>query len=212
MFTLVVNPVLAGAGKSNTDHLPNVAGNYVVSPFARMMRAVRECLPNARRVGTLFAPAEVNSVFYKDKLVEAAREVGIEVEAVGVSTASEVVDAALSLCSTNIDAMCQISDNLSGSTFAPIVQASRRFRLPLFSFNTTHSQQGSVLMVARDYYDGGREAGLVAARVMRGENPAEIPFELVQRTRFIINLDNARKVGLRIPAHLIEQADEVIGR
>ena len=80
VFTLVANPVLAGAGKSNTDHLPNVAGNYVVSPFARMMRAVRECLPNARRVGTLFAPAEVNSVFYKDKLVEAAREVGIEVE------------------------------------------------------------------------------------------------------------------------------------
>ena len=212
VFTLVANPVLAGAGKSNTDHLPNVAGNFVVSPFARMMRAVRECLPNARRVGTLFAPAEVNSVFYKDKLVEAAREVGIEVEAVGVSTASEVVDAALALCSTNIDAMCQISDNLSGATFAPIVQASRRFRLPLFSFNSTHSKQGSVLMIARDYYDGGREAGLIAARVMRGENPAEIPFTLVQRTRFIINLDNARKVGLRIPAHLIEQADEVIGR
>ena len=212
VFTLVANPVLAGAGKSNTDHLPNVSGNFVVSPFARMMRAVRECLPNARRVGTLFAPAEVNSVFYKDKLVEAAREVGIEVETVGVSTASEVVDAALSLCSTNIDAMCQISDNLTGATFAPIVQAAQRFRLPLFSFNTTHSKQGSVLMIARDYYDGGREAGLVAARVMRGENPAEIPFEIVQRTRFIINLDNARKVGLRIPAHLIEQADEVIGR
>ena len=67
-------------------------------------------------------------------------------------------------------------------------------------------------MIARDYYDGGREAGLIAARVMRGENPAEIPFTLVQRTRFIINLDNAGKVGLRIPAHLIEQADEVIGR
>ena len=212
VFTLVANPVLAGAGKSNTNHLPNVAGNYVVSPFARMMRAVRECLPNARRVGTLFAPAEVNSVFYKDLLVEAAREVGIEVEAVGVSTASEVADAALSLCSMNIDAMCQISDNLSGSTFAPIVQASQRFRLPLFSFNTTHSKQGSVLMVARDYYDGGREAGIVAARVMRGENPADIPFELVKKTRFIINLDNARKVGLRIPAHLIERADEVIGR
>ena len=212
VFTLVASPILAGAGKSNTDHLPNVTGNYVISPFARMMRTLKECLPNARRIGTLFAPAEVNSVYYKDMLVEAAREVGIEVETVGVSTAGEVVDAALALCSMNIDAMCQISDNLSGSTFAPIVQASRRFRLPLFSFNTTHSKQGSVLMVARDYYDGGREAGLVAARVMRGENPAEIPFAPVQKTQFIVNLDNARRVGLRIPAHLIEQADEVIGR
>ncbi len=212
VFTLVANPVLAGAGKSNTDHLSNVTGNYVISPFKRMMRALKECLPNARRIGTLFAPAEVNSVYYKDLLVEAASEVGIEVEAVGVSTATEVADAAISLCSMDIDAMCQISDNLLGSTFPSIVQASRRFRLPLFSFNTTHSKQGSVLMVARDYYDGGREAGLLAARVMRGENPADVPFELVQKTRFIVNLDNAKSVGLTIPAHLIEQADEVIGR
>ena len=110
-----------------------------------MMRVVKECLPNARRVGTLFAPAEVNSVFYKDLLVEAARGVGIEVEAVGVSTAGEVADAALALCSMDIDALCQISDNLSGATFAPIVRASQRFHLPLFSFNTTQSKQGSVL-------------------------------------------------------------------
>ena len=67
------------------------------------------------------------------------------------------------------------------------------------------------MTVARDYFDGGREAGLVAARVMRGENPAEIPFQPVQKTRFVINLDAARKLGLEIPEHLVRQADDVIG-
>jgi ABC-type uncharacterized transport system substrate-binding protein len=212
VFTLVANPVIAGAGKSNTDHMPNVAGNFVISPFERMMEVIRECMPNVRRVGTLFAPAEVNSVFYKDKMVEAARAAGIEVQAVGVSTASEVADAALSLGSMDVDAICQISDNLSGSTFAPIAQAARKFKLPLFTFNSTHADQGSTVIVARDYYDGGRQAGLMAARVMRGESPAGMPFEPVEKTQFIINLDNAKQVGLTIPRKLIDEADKVIGR
>jgi ABC-type uncharacterized transport system substrate-binding protein len=211
VFTLVANPVLAGAGKSNTEHMPNVAGNFVVSPFERMIRVVRQCMPKARRVGTLFAPAEVNSVFYRDKLVEAGRAAGIEVQAVGVSTASEVADAALSMGTMNIDAICQISDSLSGATFAPIAQAARKFRLPLFTFNTTHADQGSTIIVARDYYDGGRQAGLMAARVMRGESPAGMPFEPVEKEQFIINLDNARKIGMTVPRDLIAQADKVIG-
>ena len=105
VFTLVANPILAGAGKTETEHAPTVTGNYVVSPFEQMMQVVKECLPNVRRVGTVFSPAEVNSVFYKDLLVEAARKAGIEVEVVGVSTPSEVADAALSLTSMDLDAM-----------------------------------------------------------------------------------------------------------
>ncbi len=212
VFTLVANPILAGAGKSATDHLPNVTGNFVVSPFTEMVRTIRECLPDARRIGTLFVPSEVNSVFYKEELERAAGEIGLELEAVGVNTAGEVADAALALASMDLDAICQISDNLSGATFAPIVQASQRFRTPLFSFNSAQVRQGSALTIARDYSDGGREAALVAARVMRGEDPAAMPFVPVEKTRFLINLDHAKRVGLAIPESVIGRADEVIGR
>lgn len=212
VFTLVANPILAGAGRSDEDHLPNVTGNYVVSPFDEMMSILRECLPNVRRVGTLFAPAEVNSVFYKDKLIDSARRAGIEVELLGVSTSSEVADAALSLCSSNIDAVCQISDNLSGATFVPIARAAKRFKLPLFTFNTTQVRQGAAVVVARDYYDGGREAGLLAARVMRGESPATIPFQLTQKIKYAFNLNAIRAVGLNVPESLLKRADEIIGQ
>jgi len=56
VFTLVANPVLAGAGRSNTDHLPNITGNFVVSPFAEMAALVKELLPSTRRVGTVSLP------------------------------------------------------------------------------------------------------------------------------------------------------------
>ena len=210
VFSLVANPLLAGAGHSNEDHLPQVTGVFVVSPFDEMMSVLRQCLPAVKRVGTLFAPSEVNSVFYKELLVQAAKQVGIEVELVGVNTSSEVADAALALCSRNIEAVCQISDNLSSSTFVAIAEAANRFKLPLFTFNTTQAEQGAAVVVARDYYDGGRESGLLAARVMRGEDPASIPFQPIRTTRVVVNLRAAGVSGLRIPPSLRQRADRVI--
>lgn len=210
VFSLVANPILAGAGRTNEDHLPNVTGVFVVSPFDDMMSVVRQCLPEVKVIGTLYAPAEVNSVFYKDLLLEAANQAGIEVELVGVNVTSEVSDAALSLSSQNIDAVVQISDNMSSQTFVAIAEAANRFKLPVFTFNTTQAEQGAAVVVARDYYDGGRDSALIAARVMRGEDPATIPFQPIRTTRVIVNLRAAAVSGLRIPPALLERADRVI--
>lgn len=210
VFSLVANPILAGAGRTNEDHLPNVTGVFVVSPFDDMMSVVRQCLPEVKVIGSLYAPAEVNSVFYKDLLLEAAKQAGIEVKLVGVNVTSEVSDAALSLSSQNIDAVVQISDNMSSQTFVAIAEAANRFKLPVFTFNTTQAEQGAAVVVARDYYDGGRDSALIAARVMRGEDPATIPFQPIRTTRVIVNLRAAAVSGLRIPPALLERADKVI--
>ena len=144
VFSLVANPIVAGAGNSDTDHLPFVTGAYITAPHDLGVAALRQCLPNVKRVGTLFVPAEVNSVYYKDELVKAAARIGIEVEAVGVSTSSEVADAALALCGRKVDAICQISDNLTGASFASIAQAAQRARLPLMGFASSQTKAGAV--------------------------------------------------------------------
>jgi ABC-type uncharacterized transport system substrate-binding protein len=212
VFTLVANPVLAGAGKSNTDHLATVTGNYVLGPFPEMVALVKKLLPDARRVGTVFCPGEVNSVFSKDFLKESAEKAGIELVTVGANTPSEVADAALSLGTHRLDAFLQIADNLSSSSFTAIVQAAEKLRLPLFAFDGSQVGRGPIVTLSRDYEDGGREAGLLAARVMRGADPAGIPFQLVKKVRFTIDLRRARAAGLTIPPRVIERADRVIGR
>jgi putative ABC transport system substrate-binding protein len=46
--------------------------------------------------------------------------------------------------------------------------------------------------------------------VLRGESPATIPIENLKTTRLIVNLPQARKLGLNIPESVIRRADEVI--
>jgi ABC-type uncharacterized transport system substrate-binding protein len=212
IFSYIASPVATGAGKSDTDHLPNITGVYMQTKYEEVVKLVRECLPTAHTVATLFAPTEVNMVFHKDKLLEAATKQNIEVITVPVNSTGEVSDAALAMCSRKVDAICQLPGNLVAASFAPIASAARKAKLPVFAFSSPQSKTGASVVLSRDYMDVGRESGLVAARVMRGENPANIPFKPSEKTRLIVNLEAARASGLNVPQSIINRADEVIGK
>ncbi len=212
VFNYLASPIAAGAGTSDTNHLPNVTGVYMAAAFKEMLTLIRATLPTARTLGTLFVPAEVNMVFYKDRLQEETAKSGFELITVAANTSSEVGDAALALVSRRPDAICQVPGNLTASAFPSIAQAAGRARLPVFAFQSSQVRTGASLVVGRDYQDSGRQAAALAARIMRGERPASIPFQSVTRTRIIVNLDAARHVGLVIPPAIVEQAAEVIGK
>jgi ABC-type uncharacterized transport system substrate-binding protein len=210
VFNYVANAVWAGAGRSDTDHLPNVTGVYLPGAYDEMIALVREVLPNARVLGTLYVPSEVNTVYHRDRFVEVASKAGMEFVTVAANTAAEVSDAALSLASRKIDAICQLPGNLTASAFPTIAEAARRARLPLFGFQTSAAEAGAQLVVARDYRDAGAAAALLAVRVMRGESPGSIPFEPARHTRLVANVDAARAIDLRIPASVLARAERVI--
>jgi len=210
IFSCVASGVQAGAGRSETDHRPNVTGITTLSPFKEMAELLPECLPGIRRVGTLFTPSEVNSVLYKDRLEQALKAKGITLVAVPANTSSEITDAASALCAKDVGAICQLSDNLTAAAFSSLAMQAGKAGMAIFSFSSAQAYRGGMLAMARDYYDGGRETGLLAARVMRGESPADIPFANVRTMRLIINLARAQQLGLTIPAFILSRADEVI--
>jgi len=52
----------------------------------------------------------------------------------------------------------------------------------------------------------------MVARIMRGENPKNIPIRLIEKTTLYVNLDGARAVNFNVPPALTKRADQVIGR
>ncbi|OGV65941.1 MAG: hypothetical protein A3K19_33055 [Lentisphaerae bacterium RIFOXYB12_FULL_65_16] len=207
VFTFVANPFVIGAGKTDTDHLPNVTGVYTIGAYRDMAVLLKTHFPQFTRVGTLFCPAEINSIHNKDKVLEELEKQGITLDAIPVSTASEFPDAALALCSRNIDAVVQIIDNITDSSFVSLGNCAKRAKLPVFCFTTNALHQGGMICVARDYVDIGRETAQKAALIMRGRSPADIPFAPPQRVRRMINLENAQAVGLQIPEALLRELE-----
>jgi ABC-type uncharacterized transport system substrate-binding protein len=211
VFTFVADAIAAGAGRSNEDHLANVTGVPTVAAHDEMIDLVREVLPQARRIGTLFAPAEVNSVVNKELMVKAATRQNLEVVALPVNTSTEIPDATLALLAERIDLICQGGSNLTAAAFASITRPATRVRVPVFGYLTSDFGNGAVVVLARDYYDGGREAGSMAARIIRGERPAAIPFKPLRTMQLLVNLEVAREIGLTIPPPLVARATRAIG-
>ena len=61
-------------------------------------------------------------------------------------------------------------------------------------------------------HGSGVASGELAARIIRGEKTAAIPFIEYAPTKLMVNLDVARKIGFNVPQAVIQRADEVVGR
>ncbi|HRW96833.1 MAG TPA: ABC transporter substrate-binding protein [Bacteroidales bacterium] len=206
VFTGVGDGVRAGAGNSETDHLPDVTGITTRSPFEGMARIIKSTLPSARRVGTLFTPAEINSELYKNWFKEALKKEGIELVTVPVTSSADVAQAAAELCGNNIDLLCQVVDNLTRPGFALISRKAAENQLPVYVFDSDQMKHGGAIGLSRDYYDAGLEAAALAVRVLRGESPSSIPFMNTRSEKLLINKDLAKKYNLIISNDLWEKA------
>jgi len=206
VFTGVGDAVKAGAGKSETDHLPNVTGITTRSPFDGMAKLIKETIPQVKKVGTLFTPAEINSVLYRDWFKQELEKLGIGLVSIPVTSSADLTQATSELCRQDIQLVCQIVDNMTRPGFALIARKAAESNLPVYVFDSDQMREGGVVCLARDYYDAGLEAAEKAVRVLRGENPANIPFSNTQSEKLIYNPELSKKHNLLFTEDFLKKA------
>jgi putative ABC transport system substrate-binding protein len=212
IFSSVANPLLLGVGRSVDQHLRNVTGVASAGPVKQMLALIREVLPGARRVGTLWTPAELNSDYYLRLAREAAAELGFEIIAVPVANANEVLFAAQRLLNERIDVLYPISDNTINSSFESVGRVAEENGIPLFGGILVGARLGACAAMGWDFSEMGYRTGQIAIRVKNGEDPGQIPLQSMSRNHLILNLAAAKRQGVKFPAAVIQRADEVVGQ
>jgi len=210
VFGAVTNPYILGAGDSAEDHLSNVTGASSIEPMRETMELMLEALPDTRRVGVLWDPANADAQYGMEVAREAAAELGLEIVEVTISGSSEVLQAAQSLSARDIDAFFTILDNVVMNAFDSLVKVADQARIPLIAPATGLAEQGAAIGVGWDYFDNGYLSGQLVVRVMKGEDPASIPFQSLTKKLIYVNPAAAERQGFTIPPSLLERADEVV--
>ena len=210
VFTVVADPVLAGAGKTFDDHIANITGISTLGDFAGMIKWVKIILPGAKEIGTLFSPGESNSVKNVNELRKYAELAGLKLITVPVNSSQDIMDAAITLAAKKPDVICQIVDNLTATSAGTIINTAKVQKIPVFGFVSDQSKKGAVLVVSRDYHQAGVDAVRLAKRILDGESPAGIPFEFVSKTDVLINPEAAKLFRIALPEEVYTQKNSIV--
>jgi ABC-type uncharacterized transport system substrate-binding protein len=205
-FTYCYDPVAAGAGRSFTDHLPNVTGVGSFPPVEATVDLIQKLVPGVKAVGTVYNSSEANSV----KVISVARDIfrkrGISLQEVTATNTSEVFQSAQVACSRNVQAMWVTGDNTALQSFDAIVKTTTDAKLPLVINDPEFTSRGALACVGIGWYPAGKAGGVVAARVLRGENPAGIPFQNIAEQKMVLNQQVATRLGITFPPDVLRAA------
>jgi putative ABC transport system substrate-binding protein len=200
VFTCVSDPIAAGAGKTRADHLPFVTGVGSFPPVAHSLDFMQKLVPGLRAVGTMYNPAEANSVKEQAAAVEIYRERGVRLEQVAVSGSSEVLQAVQILAGRGIQAVWAPADNTVIGGYEGAVKGAQDAHLPLISDICATLSRGGLACLGVGMEHSSLVAGKLAGQVLKGKDPKDIPIEEVAVEQMAVSRGNAGRLHLTIPA------------
>jgi putative tryptophan/tyrosine transport system substrate-binding protein len=207
------DPVQAGLVTSLNRPGGNITGITFmnVDITAKRLGLLRELLPNATRFALLVNPK--NSVIAETSARDAATAasaMGRQVEIVKASTNREI-DAAFSVFKQKrVDALLVAPDTLMANRRVQIATLAVRDALPLIATQREFAEAGGLMSYGTNFMDTYRQTGIYTGRILKSENPADLPVLRAAKFEFVINLQTARTIGLEIPPTLLALVDEVI--
>ena len=209
VFSAVTDPVAAGLVTDIDQPGGNITGVSDLTPVADHVALMLEIIPGIETIGVVYNPAEANAVVLVGLLIAAAGELGISVEEATATSSANVQAAALSLVG-DVDAIYVPTDNTVVSAFEAVVGVAEEAEIPLFAGDTASVERGAIASIGFNYYEHGLQTGQIVIRVLRGENPGDIPVSFATGGDLFVNVGAAERMGVVVPQAVVDRAATVV--
>ena len=208
VFEIGGNP--AEFGLLDHDNITGVAQlDVAVAPLR--LQLLHQLVPKADVVALLVSPgfpalAEANIRTIRT----AAQMLGLKLHVLNASTEHDLDEVFAHLGELQVGALVIASGPFFVGQEKQLAALAVRYTVPTAFATREFVEAGGLMGYGGNFFDAYREAGVYAARVLKGEKPHDLPVLHGTKVELFINRKSAKTLGLKIPNTLGVHPDEVI--
>ena len=213
VFNLVNDPVGQGFVASLSRPGGNITGfTFIDFPLiGKWLEMIKEIAPGVRHIALMFNPD--TTPFYPAFLHEleaANKSLAVELSASPVHDEAEVEAAITALAREPGGGLIAAPDAFINNHRRAIMTLTEQHRLPAIYGFRQFAREGALISYGPDSGDIVRRSAGYVDRILKGERPADLPVQAPTKYELVINFKTAKALGIDVPLHLQQIADEVI--
>ena len=177
---------------------------------AKQLELLHEFVAAGAPVAYLVNPTNAVARMESDDARAAAAALGRKLLVVEAGSERDIDAAFITLGRENAKALLHQADPFLGSRRDQIVALAARHAVPAMSPYLDYAGAGGLFSYGSSMSDAFRLVGNYTGRLLMGEKPADLPVQQAVKIDLIVNLKNAKALGLVLPTAILLRADEVI--
>ena len=212
LFVTGSDPVKDGLVASLNRPGGNVTGvSFVSGALAtKRLEILRQLTPNATTIAMLVQLDSDESVLEQRQVQMAARVNGQQLIVFDVNSAADIESALATMAARGVGALYVGTGPFTTSHRELLTALAARNAIPAMYSLREFVAVGGLMSYGASITDAYRQVGIYAARILKGERPADLPVIQATKFDFVLNLKTAKALALEVPPSLIALADEVI--
>jgi len=206
------DPVASGFARSIARPSGNITGMWFDydALVDKRLEFLKLAVPAVARVGVIVNPDDPTDAVSIRRLMAATRALGMTLEQFEVRDVTKLDVMAATIGRAGVEALLIGDGPTILSARTDIIAMVARLRLPAMYGFREFADAGGLMSYGYNLPDAYRQMARLVVKILKGDRPGDLPFELPARYELIVNLKTAKAIGLMIPDSFVLLADEVI--